>query len=82
MFGLSIIKLIISEFKTHYRYGILHRLVIKIIMTNSRIRWEQNSPPSIGLLLKYIVNYLFSSLTQKAKQSRYTPRVTQRVPES
>jgi hypothetical protein len=64
MFGLSILKLIISDIKTHYRYGLLHRIVIKIIMTNSRIRLEQNRHPPSGLLFKYIVNCLHSSLTQ------------------
>jgi hypothetical protein len=64
MFGLSILKRVISDNKTHYRYGLLHRPFIKIIMTNSRIRREQNRPPSSGLLLRYIASRLLSSLTQ------------------
>jgi hypothetical protein len=39
-------------------------IFIKIIIKNSRIRREQNRPPSSGLLHKYIVNCLLYSLTQ------------------
>jgi hypothetical protein len=60
MFGFSILKLIISNTKTYYFYGLLHRPVIKITMTPSKIRLEQSRPPSYGLLLKYIVNCLLS----------------------
>lgn len=63
MFGFSILKLIISYIKPHYRYGLLHRLVTKIIMTNSRIQLKQNRSPSSGLLLEYIANCLYFSLT-------------------
>ena len=69
MFGLSILKRTISDNKTHYRYGIFHRLAIKIIMTNSRIWREQNRHPSSGLPLKYIVNCLQSSLTKTGVNS-------------
>jgi len=65
MFGLKILKLIISYIKTHYTYGLLHHIFIKTtIITNSRIRREQNCPPSSALLHKRIVNCLLSSLTQ------------------
>jgi len=53
-----------SSIKTHYSYGLLHHIFIKIIITNSRIQREQNRIPSLGLLHKYIVNCLLSSLTQ------------------
>ena len=56
MFGLNILKHIISDNKTHYRYGVLYPQVIKIIMTKGRIWREQNRHPSSGLFLKYIVN--------------------------
>ena len=64
MFGLRILKLIMYYIKTHYSYGLLHHFFITSIITKSRTRREQNRRPSSGLLHKYIVNCLLSSLTQ------------------
>jgi hypothetical protein len=72
MFDLCILKLIISNIKPHYDYGFLHTLVTKIIAINSRIRREQNRPPSSDLLYKYIVNCLHSSLTKTRVSSGNT----------
>jgi hypothetical protein len=75
----------ISNIKTHYLCGHLHRPVIKIIMTTSRIQLDQIRPPpspSSGLRLKYIFNCLLSSLTQSrvnslnTKDSKDTSEIT------
>ena len=79
MFGLRILKLIMYYIKIHYSYGLLHHLFIKIIITNGRTGREQNHPPSSGLLHKYIVIWLVSSLTQtrvKATDSKDTSETT------